>query len=263
MANHKRIKRSHFTRAGRHRKGGIVGELNLPQRATTVTLGMALLTTMTLSSPASTNKEQTVMVQADNRILKASRDQARKPLEDTTIDFPKVPASTPTPTPKPKKKKVKKVQERIIKRVVPRITPKKVTEKPAVKKKTAVKVLGLDLSSCQDSHAIESGLRLNAINLYRAVCNAFPEAGPFGGYRNESGSYHQLGRAVDCMVPSHSVGERVKDWVYAHRKELNVMEIIWEQHIWTAQRSSEGFRPMSDRGSPTANHMDHVHVTLF
>ena len=42
---------------------------------------------------------------------------------------------------------------------------------------------------------------------------------------------------------------------------LGVMEVIYRQQIWTVQRSSEG-APMSDRGSPTANHMDHVRLGL-
>jgi hypothetical protein len=29
------------------------------------------------------------------------------------------------------------------------------------------------------------------------------------------------------------------------------------------ERSSEGWRYMSDRGSTTANHYDHVHVSVF
>jgi hypothetical protein len=41
------------------------------------------------------------------------------------------------------------------------------------------------------------------------------------------------------------------------------MEVIYHQQIWTVQRSSEGWRSMSDRGSPTANHMDHVHVSVY
>ncbi|MDQ1640746.1 MAG: hypothetical protein QOJ90_97, partial [Actinomycetota bacterium] len=28
-------------------------------------------------------------------------------------------------------------------------------------------------------------------------------------------------------------------------------------------RSSEGWRPMADRGSTTANHYDHVHVSVY
>ena len=33
------------------------------------------------------------------------------------------------------------------------------------------------------------------------------------------------------------------------------------QHIWSVERAGEGWRGMSDRGSTTANHYDHVHVT--
>jgi hypothetical protein len=39
--------------------------------------------------------------------------------------------------------------------------------------------------------------------------------------------------------------------------------VIWSQHIWTVQRSSEGWRAMPDRGSTTANHYDHVHVSVY
>ncbi|MEP7157788.1 MAG: SH3 domain-containing protein, partial [Chloroflexota bacterium] len=37
----------------------------------------------------------------------------------------------------------------------------------------------------------------------------------------------------------------------------------WSQRIWSVQRSSEGWRPMADRGSTTANHYDHVHVSVY
>ncbi|MGH8775923.1 MAG: hypothetical protein ACRDWI_12375 [Jiangellaceae bacterium] len=39
--------------------------------------------------------------------------------------------------------------------------------------------------------------------------------------------------------------------------------MIWAQRIWTAERSSDGWRWMEDRGSDTANHYDHVHVTVY
>ena len=44
--------------------------------------------------------------------------------------------------------------------------------------------------------------------------------------------------------------------------ELDLFDIIWNHSIWTIQRSGEGFRPMEDRGSPTANHEDHVHIMV-
>jgi hypothetical protein len=39
--------------------------------------------------------------------------------------------------------------------------------------------------------------------------------------------------------------------------------VIWSQQIWTVDRGSEGWRYMEDRGSTTANHYDHVHVTVY
>ena len=40
-------------------------------------------------------------------------------------------------------------------------------------------------------------------------------------------------------------------------------EVLYSQKIWTVQRSSEGWRSFSDRGSTTANHYDHVHVSVY
>jgi hypothetical protein len=62
---------------------------------------------------------------------------------------------------------------------------------------------------------------------------------------------------------SGSTGWRVAKWVRANRKALGVSEIIYAQKIWTVQRGSEGWRSMSDRGNATANHFDHVHVSVY
>ena len=65
------------------------------------------------------------------------------------------------------------------------------------------------------------------------------------------------------MISDAKVGRRLADWVRAHARELGVSEVIYSQHIWTVQRGSEGWRSMSDRGSATANHYDHVHVSVY
>jgi hypothetical protein len=39
--------------------------------------------------------------------------------------------------------------------------------------------------------------------------------------------------------------------------------VIWDQHIWNIERNGEGWRFMASRGNPTANHKDHVHVTVY
>jgi hypothetical protein len=65
------------------------------------------------------------------------------------------------------------------------------------------------------------------------------------------------------MISNAAVGQQMANWVRAHAKQLGVSEVIYRQHIWTVQRSSEGWRGMSDRGSATANHYDHVHVSVY
>jgi hypothetical protein len=94
----------------------------------------------------------------------------------------------------------------------------------------------------------------------RAVCNAFPALSTYGGY--DGHGEHATGRAVDFMVSDPAVGQALADWCRAHASELGLAGIIWSQRIWTLQRSSEGWRPMEDRGSATANHYDHVHVLV-
>ena len=113
---------------------------------------------------------------------------------------------------------------------------------------------------CPDGSGIESALQPQSVKVYRAVCAAFPELTTYGG--QDGHGEHVNGEAIDFMVPSSSVGERVKDFVYAHHSDLDLFDIIWSQHIWTIQRSGEGFRSMSDRGSATANHYDHVHIKI-
>jgi len=55
----------------------------------------------------------------------------------------------------------------------------------------------------------------------------------------------------------------VAEFVRAHYDELGVQYVIYSQHIWSVDRSSEGWRLLEDRGSATANHYDHVHVTTY
>jgi hypothetical protein len=121
---------------------------------------------------------------------------------------------------------------------------------------------GISGAPCPSGSSVESGLTSDAIRVHRAVCHRFPQVKTFYGTRSSSG-YHGQGRALDSMISDSSVGWDIAHWVRAHAKELGAMEVIYRQHIWTVQRSSEGWRPMSDRGSPTANHMDHVHVSVY
>jgi hypothetical protein len=121
---------------------------------------------------------------------------------------------------------------------------------------------GISTAPCPSGSSMESGLTPDAIRVHRALCHRYPQITSFLGRRTSSG-YHGEGRAVDNMISDSTVGWEIAKWVRAHAKELGAMEVIYRQHIWTVQRSSEGWRSMSDRGSPTANHMDHVHVSVY
>jgi hypothetical protein len=120
--------------------------------------------------------------------------------------------------------------------------------------------LGLVDQPCPGTSGVESGLTSGAVRVYRAVCNNFPQITQYGGYaaRGE----HASGKAIDVMTSDSNLGDQIAAFLQAHAAELDLYDIIWQQHIWTPERSSEGWRSMSDRGSETANHYDHVHVSV-
>lgn len=85
-----------------------------------------------------------------------------------------------------------------------------------------------------------------------------------GGYRNDGDAQdHATGLALDFMVYNdRATGQALADYAQSHASELGLSYVIWQQHIWNSARAGDGWRLMADRGSPTANHMDHVHVSL-
>jgi hypothetical protein len=122
---------------------------------------------------------------------------------------------------------------------------------------------GISSASCAKSSSIQSGLVPNAIKVYRALCARYPQISSFGGRRVGDSGFHGTGRALDVMISNSSVGWDIANWTRANASALGVSEVIYSQKIWTVQRSSEGWRSMSDRGSATANHYDHVHVSVY
>jgi hypothetical protein len=119
------------------------------------------------------------------------------------------------------------------------------------------------MKPCRSGSKMERGLTRDAIRVHRAICARWPQIRSFGGMRADADSFHSSGRAVDVMIPSSSVGHRIAAWVRANHKRLGASQVIFSQHIWTVQRSGEGWRAMSDRGNRTANHYDHVHVSVY
>lgn len=81
----------------------------------------------------------------------------------------------------------------------------------------------------------------------------------YGYGQRDNVSDHPLGLALDFMTRA---GQPLADYVRANAVRLGVHYVIWNQRIWNIDRDAEGWRPMADRGSPTANHQDHVHVSF-
>ena len=105
--------------------------------------------------------------------------------------------------------------------------------------------------------ADESGLQPDTIRVIRAVCAKFPAVRSYGGTRGGGGD-HGAGLAVDIMVDS-ATGDKIAAFLQKNASELGIEYLIWKQRIWRPA-TSNSWRGMSDRGSPTANHMDHVHA---
>lgn len=78
---------------------------------------------------------------------------------------------------------------------------------------------------------------------------------------------HPSGHAVDVMIPNYKsntqLGWTIANDLRAHASQLHIKYLIFHQHIWSVERNSEGWRLMADRGGDTANHMNHVHVTVY
>ncbi|GAA4196600.1 hypothetical protein [Microbispora amethystogenes] len=93
---------------------------------------------------------------------------------------------------------------------------------------------------------------------------------PVGCYRAENSGEHPLGRACDFMMSSggsmpsaqmQALGDSLAAWAIKNGPKLGVMYVIWRQRIYNL--GHPGWRPMSDRGGVTANHYDHVHISMY
>ena len=70
---------------------------------------------------------------------------------------------------------------------------------------------------------------------------------------------HPSGNALDYMVLGDTgLGNAIVQYHIAHWDELGVDYLIYQQRYLGSPGGS--WSAMEDRGSPTANHMDHVHV---
>jgi hypothetical protein len=71
---------------------------------------------------------------------------------------------------------------------------------------------------------------------------------------------HPSGLALDYMC-NVALGDAIVAYHIAHWSELGVEYIIWQQRMLSSPGGA--WKMMENRGSPTANHMDHVHVNYL
>lgn len=117
-------------------------------------------------------------------------------------------------------------------------------------------------ASCSVDPGIEQDLSGSARAVYRAACAAYGgSVSGFGGYRPGDGGDHGSGRAVDIMV-SGAVGWEIARFLQARAGELGITYVIYEQQVWMAGDPAGAWEHMEDRGGATANHFDHVHVSV-
>jgi hypothetical protein len=113
--------------------------------------------------------------------------------------------------------------------------------------------------TCSNGVSIDAG-RPALYEIFNAVCSNWPQITSYGTWRGDG--EHGEGRAIDIMV-SGDTGWEVAEFLRANYAALGIEYIIHAQKIWSVERSGEGWRGMADRGSITANHYDHVHVTVY
>jgi hypothetical protein len=130
----------------------------------------------------------------------------------------------------------------------------------AAKKPTDPARLPLSDAPCPDG-SVEHGLTAGAVHVYRAVCHAFPQITSYGGW--DAHGEHRSGKALDIMTSDVQLGNAIAAFLQGHASQLGIFDVIWRQHIWTTQRAGDGWRSMPNRGSATANHYDHVHVSVY
>ncbi|MFF4775191.1 coiled-coil domain-containing protein [Microtetraspora fusca] len=115
-----------------------------------------------------------------------------------------------------------------------------------------------------------SGLTQRLIDVRAAVMQNFPMPFGVGCLRVGDPGEHGKGRACDFMMSNGRMpdpaakarGDALAAWCIANADKYGIMYIIWQQRFYD-MRTGAGWRMMSDRGGITANHYDHVHVSVL
>ena len=111
-----------------------------------------------------------------------------------------------------------------------------------------------------------AGLKPQTAAFKEEIANLFGITS-FSGYRPGDSGDHGKGLAIDFMVPeSSALGDQIAEYAIKNMASRGISYIIWKQRFYAPFNSKYGpantWNPMSDRGSVTENHYDHVHVSM-
>jgi hypothetical protein len=124
----------------------------------------------------------------------------------------------------------------------------------------------------------QTGLTPRAQTVFDEVAAVFGPI-PYGGFApggistgHGSRSAHYDGRAIDLFFrpvgdeAQRARGWEVTNWLVANAERLEIAVIIFDDRIWSARRSAQGWRPYSNptgATDPISRHLDHIHVDVI
>jgi len=116
------------------------------------------------------------------------------------------------------------------------------------------------------SRGAEARLTPATLAVMRCGLTAFPQIEHAGGWGNRGNATdHDDGRAVDFMIPDYgsssgnALGWAVANWA---RTQPGVDYVMFDSKTFGSWAPQKGWTSVADRGSDTANHRDHVHVSI-
>lgn len=111
------------------------------------------------------------------------------------------------------------------------------------------------------------GLTPHATQVRSTIMKNWPSITDIGGYRPPDGyNEHSSGNALDVMIPGwdtekgKALGDEVLGWTMKNGDALGLSWALWRQRSHNPG-DMQG-QMMEDRGSPTQNHMDHLHIFM-
>lgn len=118
----------------------------------------------------------------------------------------------------------------------------------------------------QNPNINTDGLQPSAANFANDVANKYGTTDVYGLRPGDPGD-HGTGNAVDVMTYDNTqLGQEVADYATSNMEANNISYVIYQQKFYAPTDNIYGpaytWNDMLDRGSDTANHMDHVHVSF-